>query len=125
MQSFNPIPPILAVISVYIIGQHMWREMKNKINWDKQIARAERQLKNNKEAIEFTAVGTPASWSRPDYDKPLIAPAGPPTHTKIHVKKMNKKKRKQHNKTFVPKQKAKAKRSDETGGLPIVRKTNQ
>jgi hypothetical protein len=92
------------------------------INWDKQIIRAKRQLDTNKNAIESTVMGTPADWSRPDYDKPLISPAKTASHTKIHVKKLTKKQRKAHNKTFIPQQKAKAKRSRENGGLPIVKK---
>lgn len=103
----------------------MWREMKRKHkepDWNKLIANAHRQMNASKRAIEATTVGTPADWSRPVYDKPLVTPAPNPTHTKIHVKKLNKKERKKHNKTFVPQQKAKAKKSDETGGLPVVKK---
>jgi hypothetical protein len=67
-------------------------------------------------------VGTPASWSRPDYNKPLIAPDPSAPDTSVVIRKLNKKQRRAQNKVFVPQQKAKAKRSDETGGVPIVRK---
>jgi len=93
-----------------------------KIDWTNAVAKAERQLSRNKSAIEATPMGTPASWSRPDYNKPLIAPDPSAPDTSIVSRKLNKKQRRAQNKVFVPQQKAKAKRSDETGGLPIVRK---
>lgn len=94
-------------------------------DWNKLIANAHRQMNASKRAIEATIVGTPADWSRPIYNKPLVAPAPSPENTKIHIKKLNKKEHKKHNKIFVPQQKEKAKKSDKNGGLPIVRKTNQ
>jgi hypothetical protein len=96
-----------------------------KIDWTKAVAKAERQLSRNKSAIESTSMGTPASWSRPDYDKPLISPDPSAPETKIVGRRLNKKQRKAHNKVFVPQQKQKAKRSTENQGLPIVKKVNQ
>ena len=93
-----------------------------KIDWTNAVAKAERQLSRNKSAIESTSMGTPASWSRPDYNKPLIAPDPSAPDTSIVSRKLNKKQRRAHNKVFVPQQKAKAKRSDQTGGVPVVRK---
>jgi hypothetical protein len=93
-----------------------------KIDWTNAVAKAERQLGRNKAAIEATPMGTPASWSRPDYNKPLIAPDPSAPDTSVVSRKLNKKQRKAQNKVFVPQQKAKAKRSDQTGGVPIVRK---
>jgi hypothetical protein len=96
--------------------------MKKQIDWNKEISKARKQLSQNKIAIESTAMGTPASWSRPDYDKPLIAPDPTAAATKIAGRRLNKKQRKAQNKVFVPQQKAKAKRSDETGGIPVAKK---
>jgi hypothetical protein len=96
--------------------------MKKQIDWNKEISKARKQLNQNKIAIESTAMGTPASWSRPDYDKPLIAPDPTAPATKIVGRRLNKKQRKAQNKVFVPQQKAKAKRSDESGGIPVVKK---
>jgi hypothetical protein len=96
--------------------------MKKEIDWSKELANARKQLHKNKSAIESTAFGTPASWSRPDYDKPLIAPDPSAPETKIVGRRLNKKQRKAHNKVFVPQQKAKSKRDSETGGLPVVKK---
>ena len=93
-----------------------------KIDWTNAVAKAERQLSRNKSAIEATPMGTPAYWSRPDYNKPLIAPDPSAPDTGVISRKLNKKQRRAQNKVFVPQQKAKAKRSDETGGVPIVRK---
>jgi len=96
--------------------------MKKEIDWSKELANARKQLNRNKSAIESTPMGTPASWSRPDYDKPLIAPDPSAPETKIVGRRLNKKQRKAHNKVFVPQQKAKSKRDSETGGLPVVKK---
>ena len=67
-------------------------------------------------------MGTPASWSRPDHNKPLIAPDPSAPDTKVVGRRLNKKQRRAHNKVFVPQQKAKSKRDSETGGLPVVKK---
>jgi hypothetical protein len=96
--------------------------MKKEINWSKELANAKKQLHKNKSAIEATPMGTPASWSRPDHNKPLIAPDPTAPETKIVGRRLNKKQRKAHNKVFVPQQKAKSKRDSETGGLPVVKK---
>lgn len=96
--------------------------MKKEIDWSKELNNARKQLYRNKAAIEATPMGTPASWSRPDYDKPLIAPDPTAPETKIIGRKLNKKQRKAHNKVFVPQQKAKSKRDSETGGLPVAKK---
>ena len=96
--------------------------MKKEIDRSKELANARKQLHRNKSAIEATPMGTPASWSRPDYDKPLIAPDPSAPETKIVGRRLNKKQRKAHNKVFVPQQKAKSKRDNETGGLPVVKK---
>jgi hypothetical protein len=96
--------------------------MKKEIDWSKEMSKATRQLNKNKVAIDSTAFGTPSSWSRPDYDKPLIAPDPSAPETKIVGRRLNKKQRKAHNKVFVPQQKAKSKRDSETGGLPVVKK---
>jgi hypothetical protein len=96
--------------------------MKKEIDWSKELNNARKQLYRNKAAIEATPMGTPASWSRPDYDKPLIAPDPTAPETKIVGRKLNKKQRKAHNKVFVPQQKAKSKRDSETGGLPVAKK---
>jgi len=96
--------------------------MKKEIDWSKELANAKKQLYKNKAAIEATPLGTPASWSRPDYDKPLIAPDPSAPETKIVGRRLNKKQRKAHNKVFVPQQKAKSKRDSETGGLPVAKK---
>jgi hypothetical protein len=96
--------------------------MKKEIDWSKELNNARKQLNRNKAAIEATPMGTPASWSRPDYDKPLIAPDPTAPETKIVGRKLNKKQRKAHNKVFVPQQKAKSKRDSETGGLPVAKK---
>jgi hypothetical protein len=93
-----------------------------KIDWTNAVAKAERQLSRNKSAIEATPMGTPASWSRPDYNKPLIAPDPSAPDTSVFSRKLNKKQRRARNKVFVPQQKAKAKRSDENGGIPVVKK---
>ena len=93
-----------------------------KIDWTTAVAKAERQLNRNKSAIESTSMGTPASWSRPDYNKPLIAPDPSAPDTSVVSRKLNKKQRRAQNKVFVPQQKAKAKRSDENGGIPVVKK---
>ena len=96
--------------------------MKKEIDWSKELAIASKQLRRNRSAIEATPMGTPASWSRPDYDKPLIAPDPSAPETKIVGRRLNKKQRRAHNKVFVPQQKAKSKRDSETGGLPVVKK---
>jgi hypothetical protein len=96
--------------------------MKKEIDWSKELNNARRQLHRNKAAIEATPMGTPASWSRPDYDKPLIAPDPTAPETKIVGRRLNKKQRRAHNKVFVPQQKAKSKRDSETGGLPVAKK---
>ena len=96
--------------------------MKKEIDWYKELNNARRQLHRNKAAIEATPMGTPASWSRPDYDKPLIAPDPTAPETKIVGRRLNKKQRRAHNKVFVPQQKAKSKRDSETGGLPVAKK---
>ena len=96
--------------------------MKKEIDWSKELAIASKQLNRNKSAIESTTMGTPASWSRPDYDKPLIAPDPTAPETKIVGRRLNKKQRREHNKVFVPQQKAKSKRDSETGGLPVAKK---
>jgi hypothetical protein len=98
--------------------------MKKQINWNKELSKAKKQLNKNKIAIEATPMGTPSSWSRPDYDKPLITPDPTAPATKVVGRRFNKKQRKANNKVFIPQQKQKAKRSDENGGLPIVKKTN-
>jgi hypothetical protein len=95
---------------------------QKQINWSKEIDKARRQLNSNKKAIDATVMGTPASWSRPDYDKPLITPDLSAPDTKIVGRRLNKKQRKAHNKVFVPQQKAKSKRDSETGGIPVVKK---
>jgi hypothetical protein len=96
--------------------------MKKEIDWSKELNNARRQLHRNKAAIDATPMGTPASWSRPDYDKPLIAPDPTAPETKIVGRRLNKKQRRAHNKVFVPQQKAKSKRDSETGGLPVAKK---
>lgn len=96
--------------------------MTKEIDWSKELNNARKQLNKNKAAIEATPMGTPASWSRPDYDKPLIAPDPTAPETKIVGRRLNKKQRKAHNKAFVPQQKAKSRRDSETGGLPVVKK---
>jgi hypothetical protein len=96
--------------------------MKKEIDWSKELNNARKQLSRNKAAIDATPMGTPASWSRPDYDKPLIAPDPSAPETKIVGRRLNKKQRKAHNKVFVPQQKAKSKRDSETGGLPVAKK---
>jgi len=96
--------------------------MKKEIDWSKELNNAKKQLHKNKVAIEATPMGTPASWSRPDYDKPLIAPDPSAPETKIVGRRLNKKQRRAHNKVFVPQQKAKSKRDSETGGLPVAKK---
>ena len=96
--------------------------MKKEIDWSKELNNARRQLHRNKAAIEATPMGTPASWSRPDYDKPLIDPDPTAPETKIVGRRLNKKQRRAHNKVFVPQQKAKSKRDSETGGLPVAKK---
>jgi hypothetical protein len=96
--------------------------MTKEINWSKELNNARKQLHRNKSAIEATPMGTPASWSRPNYNKPLIAPDPTAPETKIVGRKLNKKQRKAHNKVFVPQQKAKSKRDSETGGLPVGKK---
>lgn len=92
------------------------------INWSKEIDKAEKQLSKNKKAIESTTMGTPASWSRKDYDKPLISPDPTAPKTKIVGRRLSKKQRRAQNKVFVPEQKAKSKRSSETDGLPVVKR---
>jgi hypothetical protein len=96
--------------------------MKKEIDWSKELNNARRQLHRNKAAIDATPMGTPASWSRPDYDKPLITPDPTAPETKIVGRRLNKKQRRAHNKVFVPQQKAKSKRDSETGGLPVAKK---
>ena len=96
--------------------------MKKQIDWTKELNNAKKQLNRNKSAIEATPMGTPASWSRPDYNKPLIAPDPSAPDTSLPERRLNKKQRKARNKVFVPQQKAKAKRSDSTGGIPVVKK---
>jgi hypothetical protein len=95
---------------------------KKEIDWSEAEERARASLNRSKSAIEATAFGTPANWSRPVYNKPLIAPDPSPPDTHVKTHKLNKKQRKKYNKTFVPKQKAKARKSDESGGLPVVNK---
>jgi hypothetical protein len=100
--------------------------MKKQIDWTNAIAKAERQLNRNKVAIDSSVMGTPSNWSRPTYNKPVVAPDQSPPDEKVKKpKRLTKKQRRAKNKVFVPQQKKKAKRSDENGGLPIVRKTNQ
>lgn len=96
--------------------------MKKEIDWSKELAIASKQLRRNKSAIESTPMGTPASWSRPDHNKPLIAPDPSAPDTKVVGRRLNKKQRRAHNKVFVPQQKAKSKRDSETGGLPVAKK---
>jgi hypothetical protein len=96
--------------------------MKKEIDWSKELANARKQLHRNKSAIESTAFGTPASWSRPEYNKPSIAPDPSAPDTSLPERRLNKKQRRAKNKVFVPQQKAKAKRSDESGGIPVVKK---
>lgn len=99
------------------------RVKHEKINWQKEMSRASRQLRRNREAIEFTSRGTPAAWSRPDYDQPAIAPDPSAPETKVIARRLNKKQRKKNNQKFFPQQKRKSKISNENDGLPIVRKT--
>jgi hypothetical protein len=94
---------------------------QKQINWSKEINKARRQLNANKKAIDSTVMGTPASWSRPDYDKPLIAPDPSAPDTKVIGRRLNKKQRRAQNKIFVPQQKAKSKRSNATDGLPMAK----
>ena len=96
--------------------------MKKEIDWSKEITKARTQLRKNKMAIESTAMGTPASWSRPDYNKPSIAPDPSAPDTKVVGRRLNKKQRRAHNKVFVPQQKAKSKLSSETDGIPVAKK---
>ena len=96
--------------------------MKKEIDWSKELANASKQLHRNKSAIEATPMGTPASWSRPDHNKPLIAPDPSAPDTKVVGRRLNKKQRRAHNKVFVPQQKAKSKRDSETGGIPVAKK---
>lgn len=96
--------------------------MKKEIDWSKELNNARKQLNRNKAAIDATPMGTPSSWSRPDYDKPLIAPDPTAPETKIVGRRLNKKQRRAQNKVFVPQQKRKSKLSSETGGLPVVKK---
>lgn len=96
--------------------------MKKEIDWSKELANARKQLHRNKSAIEATPMGTPASWSRPDHNKPLIAPDPSAPDTKVVGRRLKKKQRRAHNKVFVPQQKAKSKRDSETGGLPVAKK---
>ena len=96
--------------------------MKKEIDWSKELAIASKQLRRNRSAIEATPMVTPASLSRTDYDKPLIAPDPSAPETKIVGRRLNKKQRRAHNKVFVPQQKAKSKRDSETGGLPVAKK---
>ena len=93
------------------------------IDWSEAEKQAKASLYRSKSAIEATAFGTPAAWSRPTHNKPLIAPDPTAPVTQIKSHKLNKKERKKYNKTFVPKQKAKARKSDQAGGLPVVNKT--
>jgi hypothetical protein len=96
--------------------------MKKEIDWSKELVNARKQLNKNKVAIDSTAFGTPASWSRPEYNKPSIAPDPSAPDTSLPERRLNKKQRKARNKVFVPQQKAKARRSDESGGIPVVKK---
>jgi hypothetical protein len=96
--------------------------MKKEIDWSKELANARKQLHRNKTAIEATPLGTPADWSRPDYDKPIISPDPTAPPTQFKRERYRKKERKQFNKTFIPQQRQKAKRSDSNGGLPVVKK---
>jgi hypothetical protein len=96
--------------------------MKKEIDWSKELATASKQLHRNRSAIEATTMGTPSSWSRPDHNKPLIAPDPSAPDTKVIGRRLSKKQRRAHNKVFVPQQKAKSKRDNETGGLPVVKK---
>jgi|694.fasta_scaffold15222_22 hypothetical protein len=103
-----------------------WSNPDRKIDWTNAIAKAERQLGRNKAAIESSVMGTPSNWSRPNYNKPMVAPDQSPPDEKVKKpKKLSKKQRRAHNKVFVPQQKQKAKRSTENQGLPIVKKVNQ
>ena len=70
--------------------------MKKEIDWSKELNNARRQLHRNKAAIEATPMGTPASWSRPDYDKPLIAPDPTAPETKIVGRRLNIKNNEEH-----------------------------
>jgi hypothetical protein len=99
------------------------KHLDKKIDWSNAIAKAERQLGRNKAAIESSVMGTPSNWSRPTYNKPAIAPDQSPPDEKVKKpKKLTKQQRKAKNKVFVPQQKKKAKRSDDNGGLPVVKK---
>jgi hypothetical protein len=99
------------------------KHLDKKIDWSNAIAKAERQLGRNKVAIESSVMGTPSNWSRPTYNKPAVAPdQSPPDEQVKKPKKLTKQQRRAKNKVFVPQQKKKAKRSDESGGLPVVKK---
>lgn len=99
-----------------------WSNPDRKIDWSNAIAKAERQLGRNRAAIESSVMGTPSDWSRPTYNKPMVVPDQSPPDEQIKRRKLSKQQRKAQNKVFVPQQKKKAKRSDENGGVPIVRK---
>ena len=99
------------------------KHLDKKIDWTNAIAKAEHQLSRNKTAIEFSVMGTPSNWSRPIYNKPVIIPdQSPPDQSVKKPNRLTKKQRRAQNKVFVPQQKAKAKRSDENGGVPVVKK---
>ena len=102
------------------------KHLDKKIDWTNELKKAERALGRNKVAIESSVMGTPSDWSRPTYNKPILAPDQSPADVKLQKpKKLTKQQRRAKNKVFVPQQKKKAKRSSETEGLPIVRKSNQ
>jgi hypothetical protein len=102
------------------------KHLKKKIDWSNAIAKAEHQMGRNKAAIESSFKGTPSNWSRPTYNKPMVAPDQSPPDEKVHKpKKLTKQQKMAQNKVFIPKQKEKAKRSTENQGLPIVKKVNQ
>lgn len=98
------------------------KHLDKKIDWTNAIKKAENQLNKNKSAIESSTVGTPSNWSRPIFNKPAVTPDQSPPDEKVKRVKLNKQQRKAQNKIFVPQQKKKSKRSDESGGLPIVKK---
>jgi hypothetical protein len=93
---------------------------KKQIDWSEAEKRARASLNRSKSAIEATAFGTPADWSRPTYNKPLIAPdpSAPDTHIKSRI--INKKQRKKQYKKFSLEQRRKSRISTENNGLPIV-----
>ena len=93
---------------------------KKEIDWSETEKQARASLNRNKSAIEATAFGTPAAWSRPVYNKPLVAPDPSAPYTHVKTYRLNKKQRKKYNEKFIPEQKRKSKISTENNGLPIV-----